>query len=328
MILNNTTPPAELNKMSPHPRLKAINDRLARSTDRLRNIKNALLAMGGAPDKADDENVWTTLETAVTQVEQALAQIGDQVGNAFDVDTHSTPLASAENDGVTQNLESLITHQRKALDALHKQIASTESTLHKATYVKPPPAHSHGDVELQDINDFLQESPIATIPINASYYQRILEAARSPEGHRRPMGSILLKAEVITTRQLENALRHQKEGQKRPLGSLLVDLGYTDDTAIAQAIAAQLALPFITLSKETVMQDALDTIPLHVARLHGCFPVSVNDVGALYVAMSNPLDLVALEDLRHASNRHVRPCVASRSEITDHINRHYAGSSF
>lgn len=141
------------------------------------------------------------------------------------------------------------------------------------------------------------------------------------------MGAILVEAGLITERQLENALAHQNEGRKRPLGTLLVDLGYTSDAAIAQTIAAQLALPFVSLAMEVVQQDALEVVPLHVARRHTCFPVSIND-GALYVAMANPLDLIALEDLRLASRKHVRPCVASREEITGHIDRHYAGSVF
>jgi hypothetical protein len=316
-------------------RATALYERVAATMDGIGSLRNTLLKLASArqestkpTDKEELEEIWTRVEAAIKTLEEEsnhVRALGHTLAASLVRDeSEDAPIQSRSDSPL--DLEGLIAQQRTALAGLNRQLAESETALRgPARSVRP--SHESGDVELQDVNEFLRESPIASIPVNASYYQRILEASRAPEGHKRPMGSILLEAGLITTRQLDSALKYQRDGRKRPLGALLVDLGYTDDIAIAQTVAAQLALPYVSLSQETADREALDTIPLHLARRHACFPVSLID-GALYLAMANPLDLIALEDIRIASDRHIRPCVASREEITRHINRHYAGSSF
>lgn len=219
-------------------------------------------------------------------------------------------------------LDQLIEAQKAEIDTLNRQLSDAERWLVQRE--QPAPVElprSVGQIELQSIQEFLQNSPIASIPINASYYQRIREAASSPEGHKVPMGQILTSAGVVTERQLQSALGYQREGRRQALGGLLVDLGYTTEDAIAQALAAQLALPYVVLADEPVDPAAVSVVPAHLARRHAAFPLNLNG-HALCVAMANPLDLIALEDLRIASNRHIRPCVAARGEITSHIDRY------
>ena len=330
-------------------RASTLYERVATAMDSLGVLRGTLLAIAStrmAPtdsqgEPTTDESAyatWTALEAAVAGLESVADRVREQ-GDALAAtyrDVSGTGVAAAPRDTSRDDLARLIQRQRASLMALNQQIDSAESTLRSASddVDRPakPEAASQGDfrfgaVELQEVNEFLQESPLASVPVNATYFQRILEASRSKEGHKRPMGSILKEAGLITSRQLEKALAKQKKGKKRPLGAHLVNLGYTTDVAIAQAIAAQLALPFIVLAKEAVRADALAIIPLHMARRHCCFPMQVYE-GSITVAMANPLDLIALEDLRLASGRHVRPGVASRDEISRHIDRHYAGSSF
>jgi hypothetical protein len=220
-------------------------------------------------------------------------------------------------------LDRLIAAQKAEIDALNKQLADAESLLAPRPQAHQPDLpRACGQIELQSVQEFVQNSPIASIPINASYYQSIREAAASPEGHKVPMGRILTRAGVVSNRQLQRALSYQREGRKQALGSLLVDLGYTTEDAIAQAIAAQLALPYVVLANEPMDPAAAIKIPVHLARRHVAFPLSFNGHG-LCVAMANPLDLIALEDLRIASSMHIRPCVAARGEIVAHIERFF-----
>lgn len=220
-------------------------------------------------------------------------------------------------------LDRLIEAQKAEIDALNRQLAETEHWL-------TPEPHGHqpdlpracAQIEMQSVQEFVQNSPIASIPVNVSYYQRIMEAASSPEGHKVPMGKILLDADVVSVRQLEAALEYQREGRRQALGSLLVDLGYTTEDAIAQALAAQLALHYVVLVNEPIDRAAVAAVPAHLARRHACFPLNFRG-HALCVAMANPLDLIALEDLRIASNRHIRPCVAARGEIVSLLDRYY-----
>jgi hypothetical protein len=220
-------------------------------------------------------------------------------------------------------LDRLIEAQKAEIDALNQQLAEAENWLAPRPQAHQPELpRACGQIELQSVQEFVQNSPIASIPINASYYQSIQEAASSPEGHKVPMGKILTRAGVVSARQLESALSYQQKGRKQALGSLLVDLGYTTEDAIAQALAAQLALPYVVLANEPMDPAAAAAVPVHLARRHAAFPLSFNGHG-LYVAMANPLDLIALEDLRIASSMHIRPCVAARGEIASHIERFF-----
>lgn len=239
---------------------------------------------------------------------------------------HAHPLKKEPLDpplGNTGLLDQLIDTQKAEITALSNQIAVLEAAL--ATPVPEIQAEAPipvTKVELQNVAAYLQGSSIAGRPANAAYVERILEAANTEEGHKVPMGQILTSAGVISDRQLENALKHQKDGRRQALGTLLVDLGYSNESAIAQALAAQLALPYVNLDGEFITAGAVETIPAHIARRHACFPISDNG-HVLRVAMANPLDLIALEDLHIASGKHIRPCVAARSDITQHINTYY-----
>ena len=220
-------------------------------------------------------------------------------------------------------LDRLIEAQKAEIDALNKQLSDAESWLTPRLQPHQPDLpRACGQIELQSVQEFVQNSPIASIPINASYYQSMQEAASSPEGHKVPMGKILTHAGVVSDRQLQSALGYQREGRKQALGSLLVDLGYTTEDAIAQALAAQLALPYVVLANEPMDPAAVTAVPIHLARRHMAYPLSFNGHG-LYVAMANPLDLIALEDLRIASSMHIRPCVAAPGEIASHIERFF-----
>lgn len=229
-------------------------------------------------------------------------------------------------EGTRQKLDASIEALRRLIDARNETIETLNSKLAAAEQPLASPedgsTRSVGQIELQSVQEFVQNSPLASIPINASYYQRILEAASSPEGHKVPMGKILTAAGVVTDLQLQSALDYQRASRRRALGSVLVELGYTTEDAIAQALAAQLALPYIELANEPINTNAVSAIPVRMARRHACFPLNYTG-HALCVAMANPLDLIALEDLRIASRNHIRPCVATRSDIARHIERYY-----
>ena len=231
---------------------------------------------------------------------------------------------STEDYAAIHALEALVTAQKSEIAALKTLLEETRArqTVDSNT-AGATPARPAACVEIQSIQEFVQNSPIASVPVNTSYYARIVEAAAAPEGHRVPMGAILCHAGLITQRQLENALDHQQKGRRKPLGSLLVDLGYTTEVAIAQTVAAQLDLPYVVLSRERIRNGAAGLVPLRMARRHAAMPIDYSD-HSLVVAMANPLDLVALEDLHKASQKHIRPCVAAREDILLHIRVHYA----
>jgi hypothetical protein len=141
-------------------------------------------------------------------------------------------------------------------------------------------------------------------------------------GHKRKMGEILLDAGLISAPQLERALAIQKAESHRKLGSILIDLGYTEATMIARVLAAQLKLPYVRLVKDRPQGDAVKKIGGRLAMHHMCIPLRLES-DRLLLAMSNPLDLIAIEDVELASGMRVEPVVAGVDDITRAIEKYY-----
>lgn len=153
-------------------------------------------------------------------------------------------------------------------------------------------------------------------------FEWIAGQAFDEEGRRKQLGRILLDAGVIRPEQLEIALGEQQSSWRRHIGVILVDLGFATEENIAQALAAQLALPYVDLRRENISNAALALIARPMALLHTCVPLGIVSSG-LRVAMANPLDLVAVDDLRLAAGRAITPVVATASQIRQAISDHY-----
>ncbi len=153
-------------------------------------------------------------------------------------------------------------------------------------------------------------------------YERILSQAHDEEGRRRRMGEILVSAGVITDEQLDAALNEQKTAWNRHLGAVLVDLGFVSEDTVAQALAAQIKVPYVRLVHETPKPDALTLLSRALAHHHTCVPLRF-ERDVLVVAMANPMDLVAIDDIELATRRTIKPVVASASEIKGALRQHY-----
>lgn len=147
-------------------------------------------------------------------------------------------------------------------------------------------------------------------------------AARDANGQPRTMGEILIDAGIITSKQLESALEEQRTAKKRRLGSILVEKGLIREEIVAQVVGSQLNLPFVRLEKRKIEQGALAFMDGRLATHHMCFPISAT-TEKITVAMANPLDLIAIEDLEFATSLKVQPVVATLSDITSAIVKHY-----
>lgn len=141
---------------------------------------------------------------------------------------------------------------------------------------------------------------------------------------RRLLGEIFVEAGVISTEQLDRALSIQESDRPtRRLGEVLVALGYTAEEEVAQALARQRGLKFLKLEPGSIDHEAAHLISPRLAEMHMCIPVRVRGE-ELLVAMENPLDLIAIEDVERASERRVRPVVATISAIQAAIAKVYA----
>lgn len=135
-------------------------------------------------------------------------------------------------------------------------------------------------------------------------------------------GQILQRSGVVNAGQLDAALETKKKAPQKPLGAILVEMGLTDEETIGKVLASQLNLPYVELDRRAIDPAAAALIPAKLARHHVCIPLSV-ERGQLIVAMANPLDLTALEDLELATRRRVDPVIATPTAIGNAIAQHY-----
>lgn len=153
--------------------------------------------------------------------------------------------------------------------------------------------------------------------------KRLKAAARSASGDaQRRVGDILVEAGVISGAQLAEALQSQKLNPQIRLGTILVERGWAEDEVVGQALAAQRGVEFIRIQPDSVDPEAAKAITVRLAEHHMCIPTQMRD-GRLIVAMANPLDLIAIEDVERASGMQVDPVVATVADISVSIRKHY-----
>jgi len=141
-------------------------------------------------------------------------------------------------------------------------------------------------------------------------------------GHKKRMGEILVELGLLTEVQLKSVLKEQNADPQRRLGQLVVDHGFTGEDIVAKIVAAQLRLPYQEIVDTDVEPRAVAAVSPHVVRLHRSLPLRLED-GVLTVAMINPLDLIAIEDLELASRYRVSPVVSTPSNIDSLIALFY-----
>ncbi len=135
------------------------------------------------------------------------------------------------------------------------------------------------------------------------------------------LGQLLLEAGYITAVQLEKALSVQRQTQER-LGSALIHLGYITETALLELLELQLGVKRISLAVEAVDQNVARLIPHSLAEKYQIIPVEQH-AGVILLAMADPTDFLAIEDVRITTGSQVKPVLAAESEIIRAIHAAY-----
>ena len=136
------------------------------------------------------------------------------------------------------------------------------------------------------------------------------------------IGEILLKANLITNDQLHQALQEQKRSGER-LGSLLVKLGFLAEEEILSCLSKQFGVPAIDLETFQIESSVLETIPIKTAKKYTVIPIS-RVGGTLTLAMADPSDIFAIEDIKFMTNYNIEPVVASERAIAEAIDSQYS----
>jgi len=138
------------------------------------------------------------------------------------------------------------------------------------------------------------------------------------------LGELLIEAGLITKGQRDKALKEQRRLGKR-LGETLIDMGLVSETAIAEALSAQLGMPFREMKAVSLTPDVVSLVPETIARRHRVLPVAVSD-GKLTLAMADPLDVFAVDEIRRITRMSVDAVVATESELLKAIDKFYKGA--
>jgi len=165
-----------------------------------------------------------------------------------------------------------------------------------------------------------EEAPLPDEPPASSNAGPAPSAPRGSE--RRTCGEILMDAGLITQEQLDLAFEEHRKSPQRPLALILIEREWASEDAVGQAVACESNVPFVRLQDEPPDTEAVALLSGRLARLHTCIPVRTSG-GALVLAMTNPLDLVAIEDIERTTSLTVDPVVAVASEIAQAIAEHY-----
>ncbi|WP_062464581.1 GspE/PulE family protein [Demequina soli] len=134
------------------------------------------------------------------------------------------------------------------------------------------------------------------------------------------LGTILLEGGALSEEQLVEAIDAQQE-RGQSLGRTLVEMGYISEGQLVRALAAQVGMDFIELADYPVDRAAVALVPGAVCRRHMVLPVEVGD-GLIKVAMSNPGNVVAVDDISTITRMRVIPVVAAHDDVANAIDRY------
>ncbi|MBT8197318.1 MAG: Flp pilus assembly complex ATPase component TadA, partial [Acidimicrobiia bacterium] len=137
----------------------------------------------------------------------------------------------------------------------------------------------------------------------------------------RHLGSLLLDEGLVTEDQLDKAMAAQEESGL-PLGKVLVDEGLVAETDLVRTLARQIGIEFVDLDEQNVDPAASALVPDYLQVRFTALPIGFDEEGKLIVAMADPANVIAIDDMRAASGREISARVATRSALEDAIQRY------
>lgn len=146
---------------------------------------------------------------------------------------------------------------------------------------------------------------------------------------KKRLGDLLLGAGVITQEQLEEALKRQKEaGNGQKLGMTLVDMGIMNDEIIAEALCHQMGLERVHLAGITIEDEVLALVDEKVLRKYMLLPYEFapDNPNVLRVAFSDPLDMIAMDDLSIITGMQIEVRVTTVKDVSQALDRFYGNS--
>ena len=147
----------------------------------------------------------------------------------------------------------------------------------------------------------------------------VVDPNLAPSPIRRRIGDLFVEHGMITDQQLAEALdvQHRTGGR---LGEILIELEFITSVDAAQILAERLGMPFVNLDATPIDEIVAQRIPEEIARRYRAIPIEEED-GVLRIAVADPTDVFALDDLQVITHRQVVPVVADPGQLLEAANR-------
>src|SRR6266700_2613024 len=139
--------------------------------------------------------------------------------------------------------------------------------------------------------------------------------------NNKQVAELFVEQHVLQPSQVEDVL-NEADLNGKTIAQAMVDSGFVDDNGFYQTIAEGLGTDFINLAEREIAPAILGLIPSGLARLHGALPIEISG-NILHVALVDPLDHRAAEDLRFALGKEIHVVVSPTEQIEDKIKRYY-----
>jgi len=140
----------------------------------------------------------------------------------------------------------------------------------------------------------------------------------------RKLGELLVSLGIITQQQLQQSLEQQKKtGQK--LGEILIELGFVNEELLFAILAKQFNIPYVSVSEYgEIPQNVLSLVPERIVKTFQLIPIDFDkNTNTLTIAMSDPLDLYAIDTLKEITKCNIKVVVSRKKEILEAINKYY-----
>ena len=143
--------------------------------------------------------------------------------------------------------------------------------------------------------------------------------------NRLRLGDLLIEQNVLTKEQLTQALQMQK-GTNKKIGEILVEEGFITEEMIARALEAQMGLKSVQLRGLTVPAEIKNLVDGRLLKKYMVFPFEVDPYNAniLHLAMADPLDIEAIDDVAIVTNMQIEPYIATTRDVAAAIDRNYS----
>ena len=144
---------------------------------------------------------------------------------------------------------------------------------------------------------------------------------------KKRIGEWLLREKVISQEQLDRALEVKEHNDKK-LGEIIVDLGFCSEEVIVDVLSRKLHFEKVSPATMKIDDEILALVGGQILRKYVMIPFEYKEGSAnvLRVAMADPVDMNAIDDLMIITNLQVEPCIAATTEIMQALDKHYGNA--